>query len=667
MAPDNYLLGAEIGRGGMGRVVSARDRRIGRAVALKEMLATDPVARTRFEREARITAHLQHPGIVSIYEVGRWPDGRPFFAMPILPGRTLREAIAAADGVTERLHLIPKLIGAADAVAYAHSRRIIHRDLTPANILLGAFGETIVIDWGLAKQLDVDLGDEISPEGHPGVSAPTTLWGLTDGGTVLGTPNYIAPEQAEGSPVDERADIYALGAILHHLLSGRPPYEDLDAAAVIARLRARQPPHPVTDRRIPRALLSVARRAMDREVSRRYARVADFAEELRCYQNGEPVRAHAYSPRERLARWVSRRVALVVATSVTVFLVAAVATFLGARVRGERNRAEQTAAVLLQEQGRQELLAGSPSRALGFLTAAYQRGDRSSPLRFLLRRATQSMEAFQPLFQGPVYPTDMALSPDGRVMAVANGESISLWQTSAADREKDQMRRPLLVLRDGTELGRVAFSSDGARLLSWAWPSTAAVHRPDRRTARATIWDVGRGVPLRTFAAAGQVNDARWNGDETLLMTSSEGHPAVAVWDVRTGARLPAIRGAGIGAVGALDRPGKPACHHRRGRFGGDTRRPNRRHEPARDRHQDKNGPSVRGERGRRSFCDRVGGPAAHSLGCHDGSADRSAGRCNSDSHAVDQPQGRSDGGGRQPISGAPFQHAGWGAGRRPR
>src|SRR6185369_6232432 len=132
VAPETYVLGAEIGRGGMGRILSAHDRRIGRTVAIKEMLSSEPLALARFEREARITARLQHPGIVSIYEVARWPDGRPFYAMPILPGRTLGNAITAAPGLPGRLRLLPALIAAADAVAYAHSRGIIHRDLTPA-------------------------------------------------------------------------------------------------------------------------------------------------------------------------------------------------------------------------------------------------------------------------------------------------------------------------------------------------------------------------------------------------------------------------------------------------------------------------------------------------------------------------------------------------------
>src|SRR4051812_2271356 len=145
----NYRPEREIARGGMGRIVAAEDLRLGRAVALKELI--DPVAeqRGRFQREALITARLQHPGIVPVYEAGRWPSGDPFFAMKLVSGRPLDRVIAETATLADRLALLPRLAAAADAIAYAHSQRVIHRDLKPANVLIGEFGETVVIDWGL--------------------------------------------------------------------------------------------------------------------------------------------------------------------------------------------------------------------------------------------------------------------------------------------------------------------------------------------------------------------------------------------------------------------------------------------------------------------------------------------------------------------------------------
>ncbi|MCX5743282.1 MAG: serine/threonine-protein kinase, partial [Proteobacteria bacterium] len=195
----HYVTGPEIARGGMGRIVSAEDRRLGRPVALKELL--DPVADLgRFQREALITARLQHPGIVPVYEAGRWPSGEPFFAMKLVSGRPFDRVIADARTLQTRLALLPRMAAAADAMAYAHSQRVIHRDLKPGNVLIGDFGETVVIDWGLAK--DLDAGD--SPESAiraPHVSAAkqanadasdTASSTLTIAGAVMGTPAYMA-------------------------------------------------------------------------------------------------------------------------------------------------------------------------------------------------------------------------------------------------------------------------------------------------------------------------------------------------------------------------------------------------------------------------------------------------------------------------------------------
>jgi hypothetical protein len=353
--PSRYLLGAEIGRGGMGRVIAARDVRIGRVVALKEVLSDEPLARSRFEREARITAGLQHPGIVSIHEVGRWPDGRPFYAMPILPGRSLGQAIAAAPGLRERLRLLPALIAAVDAVAYAHSRGVIHRDLTPSNIVLGDFGETIVIDWGLAKILEGGPAEPGAPPADASArSAPAGGLPLTMSGTVMGTPSYFAPEQAQGLPVDARADVFALGAILRHLLAGRPPHDGLGAATIIDGLRSPRGPQVGMDRdpAIPPDLLSVVRQASADEPAARYATARDLADDLRRYQAGDRVGAHHYTPRALASRWLSRRLPLVALFSVMVTLLAVTAAIGVYRVFEERKRVEETSEQLDRVRGR---------------------------------------------------------------------------------------------------------------------------------------------------------------------------------------------------------------------------------------------------------------------------------------------------------------------------
>ena len=151
--PERYHVVREFARGGLGRILAARDLRIGRVVAIKELLRDSEAAYARFVREALITARLQHPAIVPVYEVGRWPAGEPFYAMKLVSGRSLHDVILATPALDERLALLPNVIAVADAIAYAHSQGIIHRDLKPANVLVGEFGETVVIDWGLAKDL----------------------------------------------------------------------------------------------------------------------------------------------------------------------------------------------------------------------------------------------------------------------------------------------------------------------------------------------------------------------------------------------------------------------------------------------------------------------------------------------------------------------------------
>jgi eukaryotic-like serine/threonine-protein kinase len=534
VAPDNYVIGAELGRGGMGRVLSARDVRIGRGVALKEMLAATPEARLRFQREARITARLQHPGIVSVYEIGCWPDGRPFYAMPILTGRTLREAIVATGVARERLHLLPSLIAAADAVAYAHSRRIIHRDLTPANILLGGFGQTVVIDWGLAKELDEADAIGALAAGAPVVGSDGAR--LTWMGDIIGTPGYIAPEQAAGEAVDKRTDVYALGAILYQLLSGKRPFHDLDAHEILDRLAAQRTPAPIAvGPDTPADLASVAVKAMAPDPSERYRDAADLVEDLRRYQTGQRVGAHAYTWREQAGRWLSRRLALLVGMAVTLALVAITSIVGGIRVSRERRRAETTTTSLLVEQGRQEALAGRSARALTYLDEAHRRGDRSAMLRLLLasvERSTESERTFSSPWErmttkaaysfaaSPI--TDLAFRPDGRALAVAQMGAVVILEVPGGHEvgRLDDPRHP----RD-----HVAFAGDGSRVVTWG-----AAGSP---TPGATIWDVARGTALRILAPGRDLTGLELDRAGRLALTTGADDRGVEIWDLHTGVK----------------------------------------------------------------------------------------------------------------------------------
>jgi serine/threonine protein kinase len=336
--PDRYEVLAEHGRGGIGRVMRARDRELGRSVAIKELLVSRQSSELRFFREAMITARLEHPGIVPVHEAGRWPDGTPFYAMKLVAGRPLTSLIDDAKTSEQRLALIPHVIAVADAVSYAHSKGIIHRDLKPANIIVGEFGETVVIDWGLAKQLGSaeDLTPPVRAPGHIHKGDGQ----LTVAGSVLGTPAYMPPEQAAGTDVDERADIFALGGVLLHILTGLVPVKDTAGVGSVAKLQSE--------------LRAIVDRAMSPLATDRYPSVRDFASDLRAFQVGRRVSAYDYQLRELLGRWINKhRVVLGIALLAAV-IVATTVVFAARNTSRERGVAARLKAE--SQQGSEQLM-----------------------------------------------------------------------------------------------------------------------------------------------------------------------------------------------------------------------------------------------------------------------------------------------------------------------
>jgi hypothetical protein len=354
-ASDRYRRGAEIARGGMGRVVEAEDAVLGRTVALKETLELDDDARRRFEREVRITARLEHPSIVPVYDAGRAPGGLPFYVMRRLTGRPLDQIIRAAPTLDERLTYVPNVLAVLDAVGHAHRRGIIHRDLKPANVLVGELGETVVIDWGLAKVLgegDVTgggplpaladaLADAVPPRTpsarQTGDPPRTGDPGGTAVGIVVGTPGFMPPEQAVGEDVDARSDVYALGATLYHLLAGAPPYAGTSASAILDRTVAEPPPR-IAVAGCPPDLVTIVDKAMAPTPADRYRDAAAMGEDVRRFLSGQLVAAHHYSRRERLVRYVRRNRALLAVVALAIVALAVVATLSLRRIIADRDR-----------------------------------------------------------------------------------------------------------------------------------------------------------------------------------------------------------------------------------------------------------------------------------------------------------------------------------------
>lgn len=349
----------ELGRGGIGRVVAAKDRQLGRDVAIKELLQPGDGAWTpqalRFLREARVTAQLEHPGIVPVYELGRRADGRLYYTMRRVRGRTLADTLSAAEGLPGRLLLLGHVVDLCQAIGYAHSRGVIHRDIKPQNVMVGAFGETMVLDWGLARLRSAGSSSEEEP------AHDVALWhapdlGRTVAGTTLGTPTYMSPEQAHGrtDEVDERSDVWSLGVVLYELLAGTPPFRARSAFETLQLVRDGVPP-PIAEREpaAPAELVAVVEKALQRDPAARYASAGELARDLVAWQNGERVQAHAYTSRELVRRFVARhRAALRVAAVATVGILL-VSLVGGFRVVAERDRAQ------LAEQETAENLAES--------------------------------------------------------------------------------------------------------------------------------------------------------------------------------------------------------------------------------------------------------------------------------------------------------------------
>ncbi len=307
-----YTLTRLHAEGGLGKVWLARDHDLNREVALKEIRPAQsrhPEMWRRFLKEAQVTGQLEHPNIVPVYELARRPeDDQPFYTMRFVRGRTLRRAIAehhaarleARADPLEQPRLLQAFLSVCQAIAYAHSRGVIHRDLKPENVVLGGFGEVIVLDWGLAKMVD-------QPDEPPGVAiSEQARTDATHAGLQLGTPAYMAPEQAEGRVdlIDARTDIYGLGAILFEVLTGSPPHDKVDPAGLLDRIVSGETPRArSSEPSVPPALDAVCARAMARARDARYQKAEDLADDLQRWLADEPVSAFAEGWRPRLARW----------------------------------------------------------------------------------------------------------------------------------------------------------------------------------------------------------------------------------------------------------------------------------------------------------------------------------------------------------------------------
>ncbi len=576
-SPGRYRTVSEYARGGMGRVLLVYDEHFGREVAMKELLPIAPAdgetftpgreamaVASRFLLEARITGQLEHPSIIPVYELGRHPDGSFYYTMKLVRGRTLSEAVRSAGNLNERLALLPHFLNLCQAVAYAHSRGVIHRDLKPGNVMVGEFGETVVLDWGLAKMLRGD-----SPESD---NLARTLKSLqfsssadsahTMEGQVVGTPAYMAPEQAGGQldEVNERSDVYSLGAILYELLTGDRPYPRGKAAEVLRNVLSEIPkPISTVEPNAPSELIAICERAMSRAPQYRYSDARELATDIDRFQTGALVVAYRYSLVDHFRRWVQRHRAVAWTAATAVIVIAAITVFYTGQLQytnvllADSRDEERLQRVLAEEQG----YLSSIRLASEYIDSAEV--ERASETLWATPESLRNWEWGYLL--NCAYDTDFKLrgcnigcySPNGRILATASRENgVQLWDAETGR---------IIAGIEGTVTPRIhalAFSPDGEHLATGAADGNIRLWSTETLELIATLgprddyildiavdaggnrllatggdgnvdlWDLSKMIRLQSFSRPGfALYSAEFSTDGARILASGESETAV--------------------------------------------------------------------------------------------------------------------------------------------
>ncbi len=513
-----YDLVEEVGRGGMGVVYRAWHHGLGRWVALKTLTSAGRLEgklRARLVAEASAIARLQHPGVVQIHEAGE-ADGLPFLALEFVEGDSLLRRLGGRPLPAHEAAALVRAVALASH--HAHERGIIHRDLKPANVLMAAGGTPKVTDFGLARHLRGDGG-------------------LTGTGEVLGTPNYMAPEQIRGEEVGPAADIYGLGAILYECLSGRPPFHaDSPVDTVLKALEQEPPPPRSVNPAVPRDLETVCLKCLEKSPSRRYASAAALADELGRFLAGETVLARPVSPAGRLARWARRRPALAALTAAVV-LVTAVGLLLVMMMWREAD-----AARLAEKERAAEARRLAARMAVGHGLIACEQGDTPRGLLYLARalplaealddggglawavranlngwaREVHSLEAVWPTGGGAC--AWAAFAPVGGLCAVADAAGrVEVRDVSTGRAACPPLAHPAVVYGQ-------AFSPSGTLLV------TACAD------GNARLWEVPAARLAATMAHKKAVRAVAFFPDGKRVLTGSDDGTAV-LWEVPSARR----------------------------------------------------------------------------------------------------------------------------------
>jgi WD40 repeat protein len=545
--------------GGLGEVFVARDEELHREVALKQIQdrhACDPHCRARFLLEAEITGGLEHPGVVPVYGLGRYADGRPFYAMRFVKGDSLKVAIEryhrpesqgkdAGERALEFRRLLGRFVDVCNAIAYAHSRGVLHRDLKPGNVMLGPYGETLVVDWGLAKVVgrqDVPApSDELTlrPEAVGG-SAPTVA------GSAIGTPQFMSPEQAGGKldQLGPATDVYSLGATLYALLTGQVPFAGVDRGEVLERVRCGYFPAPRHVRPdVPQPLEAICQKAMALRPQDRYPSARGLADDIENWLADEPVVAYAEPWTAKARRWLGRHRTLAI-TSAALVLLATVLLAAGNVLLTAANRAEQAARHEAEANARQVRNAKRLSDHRLYISdmRLAQRAWEDNQIGRLLellegqrpeKTGGEDIRGFEWHYWWRLCHSDLltlmghangvtsaTFSPDGKRIASASyDKTAKVWDAGTG--------KDILTLKGhAAEVSCVAFSPDGKRIASAS----------EDKTVR--LWDTASGQEILTLKGhAAGVTSVAFSPDSKRIASASHDNSA-KIWDATTGQEI---------------------------------------------------------------------------------------------------------------------------------
>jgi WD40 repeat protein/predicted Ser/Thr protein kinase len=516
--PGYEILG-ELGRGGMGVVYKARQKSLDRVVALKMILAGAHAGhqqRSRFRGEAEAAARLQHPNIVQVYEIGEH-ERCPYFSLEFVDGRNLHDILRENPPLSpqQAAALVEQL---AHAVHYAHQRGIVHRDLKPSNILLAQEGTPKITDFGLAKRLE------------GGTSKTRT-------GDIIGTPSYMAPEQAAGKTkeIGPCTDVYSLGAILYEILTGWPPFEGSSAFDTVYLVMTAEPVRPSQrNARVPPDLETICLKCLEKEPAKRYASARALAEDLRRFQNREPIEARHVGWLERGAKWVRRRPT--VSALLALLLVSLLALLIGGWVsainlyqgnqalHAARKKQHADLVRLNVTNGTHYLQEGDLFASLIWFARALKLEEDESRLEAHRLRIAAVLRECPRLSQLWVHGDsvrDVTFSPDGRwVLSASLDGTARVWDAANG---AESLFPPL---QHASFVFRASYSPDGWRIVTASADQTAR------------IWDAATGRSILTLTGhKGAVRDARFSPDGTQVITGSDDKTA-RLWDTATGKQL---------------------------------------------------------------------------------------------------------------------------------